>query len=261
MKTLRSIFCSRAPKTTTKFESARVRVRRSPDCEALEGRQLLNATWSGQVPTWLGANTSGVTPTAQVHAFSKDAKGRLGKPGDFKGRDMPKPSAQALADMKTLQTDQQKLQSEVPTTLAATIKTDQAVIDKAFASQDRVGLKGRFGTDHARFTPPKDGTTPPANFTPPTGTMPGGPGGSGGPGMGMVSTADLVTRLEAAGVSTAQATQIGTDLDTLKTTLDTVDPTLSAKITADQAALAKDMPAPPVAPASTTTTTSSTSTT
>ena len=62
----------------------------------------------------------------------------------------------------------------------------------------------------------------------PAGTSPGDP------------TANLTADLTAAGVSSDEANQIATDFQNLQTALTTTDPTLQAKIAADQAAIAKD---------------------
>jgi hypothetical protein len=56
-------------------------------------------------------------------------------------------------------------------------------------------------------------------------------------------TAFLTTQLKAANVSDTEISQIVTDFQSYRTTLDNIDPTLTAKIAADQAALAKDLPA------------------
>jgi hypothetical protein len=53
-------------------------------------------------------------------------------------------------------------------------------------------------------------------------------------------TANLLADLTTAGVSSAQANQIVTDFQNLKTALTTTDPALQAKIAADQAAITKD---------------------
>jgi hypothetical protein len=59
-------------------------------------------------------------------------------------------------------------------------------------------------------------------------------------GAGTDPMANLASSLENAGVSTAQANQVVTDLQNLKNAETTTDPTLQAKIAADQAAIAKD---------------------
>ena len=53
-------------------------------------------------------------------------------------------------------------------------------------------------------------------------------------------TANLAADLTAAGVSSTQANTIVTDFQNLKNALTTTDPTLQAKIAADQAAITKD---------------------
>jgi hypothetical protein len=52
----------------------------------------------------------------------------------------------------------------------------------------------------------------------------------------------LTASLKAANVSDVQINQIVSDFQTYQSTLKTVDPTLYAKISTDQAALAQDMP-------------------
>ena len=56
----------------------------------------------------------------------------------------------------------------------------------------------------------------------------------------MIPTANLTASLTAAGVSSSEINTITTDLQNLKNALTTTDPTLQAKIAADQAAIAKD---------------------
>jgi hypothetical protein len=133
-----------------------------------------------------------------------------GKPG----HGMPALSAQAKADMQTLQTDMKTLQSEVPSTVTTQLKADKATIDKALATLTPTQLKA------IHPAPPTSTTTPPAD-----------------------PSAALSSTLQTAGLSDAQISQITTDFQNYQNTLKTIDPTLTAKITADQAALAKDMPA------------------
>ena len=63
---------------------------------------------------------------------------------------------------------------------------------------------------------------------PPTGTPSSNP------------TTNMTATLTAAGISSSQINTITTDLQNLKTALTTTDPTLQAKIAADEAAIVKD---------------------
>jgi hypothetical protein len=209
-------------------ENTRPRSRRAPACEALEGRQLLNGSWGGTgthgvwnaMGNGLGFGTDSPDPAhvqiwngtggldkGHVHNFAFVGKGKF-------GHGMPALSAQAKADMQTLQTDMKTLQSEVPTTVTAQLKADKATIDQALATLTPAELKA------LRPAPPSGTTTPPTD-----------------------PTAALSSTLKTAGLSDAQITQITTDFQNYQNTLKTIDPTLTAQITADQAALAKDMPA------------------
>ena len=116
--------------------------------------------------------------------------------------------------MQTLQTDMKTLQSEIPSTVTAQLKADKATIDKALATLTPTQLKA------LHPAPPSGTTTPPTD-----------------------PAAALSSTLKTAGLSDAQISQITTDFQNYQNTLKTIDPTLTAKITADQAALANDMPA------------------
>ena len=204
-----------------------MKVQRAPVCESLEGRQLLNGAWTGPMglPMWSGAPTgTGPVPAAHVHAFDLKGgqkgghaldlhgapKGKGGPGADFAGHAFTKPSAQLQADFNTLQTDMKTLQAEIPATLTAAVKADQAVIQQAFSS----------------LTPTQQQALRPSAA--PTGTPSADP------------TADLAAHLTAAGISSTQASQIVADMKNLQTALTTTDPALQAKIAADQAAIAKD---------------------
>jgi hypothetical protein len=205
------------------------RGRRTPACEALEGRQLLNGSWgsgsAGAHGVW-DAMASGIGGLNPAHVHRWDGAGTLDKnhfhdlggPGQGhpgKGPGMFSLSPQAKADFQTLQTDIKQLQSEVPATLTAQIKADKATIDQALASLTPAQRKAEHTAfDSGTATPPSD------------------------------PTAALSARLKAANVPDAQINQIVSDFQTYQSTLQTIDPTLTAKITADQAALAKDLPAP-----------------
>jgi hypothetical protein len=208
-------------------EDSRTRSRRAPQCEALEGRQLLNGAWGGAGThgAWSGMAGGpglGHGGPAAAHIGQWSGAGTLGKdhargfafPGHGNaGHGMPAPSAQAKADLQTLQTDMKTLQSEIPSTVTAQLKADKATIDQALTTLTPTQLKA------LRPAPPSGTTTPPTD-----------------------PTAMLSTTLKTAGLSEAQISQITTDFQSYQNTLKTIDPTLTAKITADQAALANDMP-------------------
>jgi hypothetical protein len=118
-------------------------------------------------------------------------------------------SPQLKADFTALQNDMKSLQSEVPATLTATLKADQQIIVKALTGKATVMPKLGHRGDHLSAA----GSSLPAN---------------------------IVTRLENAGVSSSQATQIATDIQNYQTTLKSLDPALQSKITADKAAITKD---------------------
>jgi len=208
-------------------EPARTKVRRAPACETLEGRQLLNAAWTPPrgFPGWDGAAGTGTGPAAHVRPFNMKGADRGGHAFDihgapqglggqgFAGHKFTKPSAQLQADFQTLQADQKALQAEIPTSLTDAVKADQAVIRQAFSSLTPTQMKA---------------------------LHPGGPHQNSTPGGD--PTANLAADLAAAGVSSSQASTIVTDLQNLKNALTstTTDPTLQAKIAADQAAIVKD---------------------
>ena len=159
--------------------------------------------------------------SAHIHHWSGNGTGALdhhGRPGGgapgFPGHDTFATNPQAKADIQTLQTDIKALQAEVPAALQTQLKADKATIDQALSTLTPTQRHD------LHKTPPSDPTSPPSD-----------------------PTAFLTTQLKAANVSDAQISQIVNDFQTYQTTLQTVDPTLSAKITADQAAVAKDLPA------------------
>jgi len=234
---------------TSGAEAARPKVRRVPVCEMLEGRQLLNAAWTPPqgFAGWDGAAGKGAD--AAAHVYTLDAKGAKGAhgaghglafpggpggpggpgpslafpgapggvapsgvaPSDVAGKSFTAPSAQLQADFQTLQTDQKALQAEIPASLTAAVKADQAVIQKAFSSLSPTQLKALQPSG------------------PPSGTPSSNP------------TANLTATLTAAGVSSSQINTITTDFQNLKNALTTTtDPTLQAKIAADEAAIVKD---------------------
>src|SRR5208282_4945632 len=216
-------------------EAARPKVRRAPACEMLEGRQLLNAAWTPPqgFGGWDRAAGEGANPAAHVHTLdAKGAKGAHGAghafafpggpggpghsfafpvaPNGVAGKSFKAPSAQLQADFQTLQTDQKALQAEIPASLTAAVKADQAVIRQAFSSLTPTQMKALLPSG------------------PPTGTPSSNP------------TANLTANLTAAGISSSQISTITADYQNLKNALTTADPTLQAKIAADEAAIVKD---------------------
>jgi len=212
---------------TSGAEAARPKVRRAPACEMLEGRQLLNAAWTPPqgFGGWDGAAGKGADPAAHVHTLdATGAKGARGAghafafpggsggvaPSGVAGKSFKAPSAQLQTDFQTLQTDEKALQAEIPASLTAAVKADQAVIQKAFSSLPPTQLKALQPSG------------------PPTGTPSSNP------------TANLTTTLTTAGVSSSEINTITTDSQNLKNALTTTDPTLQAKIAAAEAAIVKD---------------------
>jgi len=221
-------------------EAARPKVRRAPACEMLEGRQLLNAAWTPPqgFAGWDGAAGKGADPAAHVHRL--DAKGpghdfalpggpvnpgvnpggplSLAFPGDpggvapsgVAGKSFKAPSAQLQEAFQTLLTDEKALQAEIPASLTAAVKTDQATIQKAFSSLTPTQLEAL----HSGGAP--SGTT------------------SSNP------TANLTATLTAAGVSSSEINTITTDRQNLENAMTTTDPTLQAKIATDKAAIVQD---------------------
>jgi hypothetical protein len=166
---------------------------------------------------------AGGPPPADIHDFgatgadpSDHAKGvelmlsSAGKGGFAKFNASP----QLKADFTTLKNDMQTLQSEVPASLTATLKADQAVVVQALGS--KAAMPPKSGRDQVFIAR------------------------AAGAGTDTNSPVNIVSKLEKAGVSSTQATQISTDFQTYQTTLKTLDTTLQTKITADQAAIAKD---------------------
>ncbi len=217
-------------------DAARPKVRRAPACELLEGRQLLNAAWTPPqgFPGWDGTAAKGADTAAHVHTLDATGvkgahgvghafalrggpggAGHLGAPNGVApsgvaGKSMPAPSAQLQAAFQTQQTDEKALQAEIPASLTAAVKADQAVIQKAFSS----------------LTPTQMQALRPS--APPTGTPSSNP------------TANLTATLTAAGISSSEINTITTDYQNLKTAYTTTDPTLQTKIAADEAAIVKD---------------------
>jgi hypothetical protein len=171
--------------------------------------------WGG--PASFPGGSGGAPPAAMIDHFRAKAGhhashgggpanfAQHGKSGSFSP---PTMSAALKADLTTLQNDENQLQSEIPSSVTSAVTADQAVISKALSSLPRPEFSAK------SMTPPSMSAT----NTPP----------------------DTTSMLEKAGISAAQATQIATDLQTYQTDLNTVDPTLQAKIAADKAAITKD---------------------
>jgi hypothetical protein len=167
---------------------------------------------------WNGSmGASGKLDPAEVHNWTgmRALEKRHGSQPGFApggmGHDLFATNPQAKADMQTLRNDIKTLQAEVPAALQAQLTADKATIDQALASLSPSQRKAEHMTPRS--------TTPPSD-----------------------PTAFLTTQLQAANLSASQIAQIKTDLQNYQTTIQTVDPTLYAKITADQAALANDLP-------------------
>jgi hypothetical protein len=201
----------------------RANLKRSPECRALEDRQLLNAAWAGHA-MWNGAAGTG-KPPAMIHPLEKGAKGQhnvaKGSAGDRFGQHAA-PSAQTQTDMQTLQTDMQTLQSEIPASITAAVTADQTTIKTALASLTPAQRQSLLPSPMSWTS----STTATATATPDPSTQ-------------------LNALLTAANIPSSQITTIESDFAAYQNALTTTDPTLQAKITADKAALAQDMPGAP----------------
>ena len=203
-------------------KAARPKVRRAPACEMLEGRQLLNAAWTPPhgFAGWDGAAGKGADRAA--HVYMLDARGAHGAghtfafsgapggvaPGGVAGKTF-KVTAQLQTDFQTLQADQKTLMAQIPASVTAAVKADQAVIQKAFSSLTPTQLKA-------------------LHPEPPSGTTSSNP------------TANLTATLTAAGISSSEINTMTTDFQNLKNAMTTTDPALQAKIAADKAAIVQD---------------------
>lgn len=225
MKAIRHKIAVARGELSTRSGMSRPRVRRRPECENLEGRQLLStaaSTLASGVPPWgnpgpFPNGSGGPPPAAHFARFNGQGgpggSGGMGTPdfahGDKSGSFAPKAmSATLKADLTTLQNDEAQLKSEIPSSVTAAVTADQATISKALGSLPRPKLDGK------PMTPP----SAPSSTSPP----------------------DMTKMLEEAGISAAEAAQIATDFQTYQTDLQTTDPTLQAKITADKAAIKSD---------------------
>jgi hypothetical protein len=218
MGSIQTIMASLSGADAHRLEGTRRKVRRAPACESLEGRTLLNAGWAGghMHGAWdAAAGASGGADPAHVHPWGGAAAFEKGPMHDhgFPGHGMPVLSAQAQAELQTLQTDVKTLQSEIPSSLQEQLKADKATIDQALGSLTPAQHRAEHQALDTSATPPSDPLTA------------------------------LADRLKAANVSADKITEITNDFQTYRSTLQTVDPTLYAKIQADQAAVSKDLPA------------------
>ncbi len=249
-----AVFGGELARRESATSTSRVRVRKEIGCEAMESRQLLNGAWGMHADA---ARTG--TPTADVHQWVKAGASTT---HTFTP---PTLSASAKADMTALQADQKTLSTEIKadtnlTPLFAAVKADQATIGKALGVTAPTGA----GSKGAGFLNMKDpsvaaGTTSTAT-TGQAGDKGFGPGGPGGPrggfmpggfmgapgGAGASATlpAAIVTKLEAKGITAAQITTFEADMKAIQTEIQTVDPTLQAKIKTEETALKAAMPAP-----------------
>jgi hypothetical protein len=223
MGSIQTIIAMLSSVADRRADAPRTRGRSVPACESLEGRALLNAGWGGAHSHDMLDGASGALgrlDTAHVHAwggataFDKGPMHDHGFPGHgTPAHGMPALSAQAQADLQTLQTDVKTLQSEIPSSLQDQLKADKATIDQALGSLTPAQHRAEHQALDTSATPPSDPLTA------------------------------LADRLKAANVSADKITQITNDFQTYQSTLQTVDPTLYAKIQADQAAVSKDLPA------------------
>ena len=235
--------------TLFRGSAPRPRTRGGPMCEMLEHRELLSNVPFG--PMMAGGADLGVTAAAgasvSAHVYRFDGKrgpGGLhaqggdfvftGKPGAGKLASL---SPQLKADFATLQNDTKQLQSEVPAAVTAQLTADKAVIAKAFGSlalfKHRGGsMMGQTSTSGTVSSSQVKGDGEVHDHGIMISTL--------APAPGTNPSANMTAMLEKAGVSAAQATQVATDFQNYQTTLSTLDPTLHAKITADQAAITKD---------------------
>jgi hypothetical protein len=224
--------------------TARPSLKAAPGCEAMEGRQLLNGAWGVGGP----GLDSGHLPPADHHGIGGGGMARNFTP--------PALSASARAAMTQLQADRKTLDTEVQAD--ATVQADQAAVQA-----DQKAIAAALGLP----TPTRRAWTTPtatSNATAGQGFGPGadpglvahfkgrGPGGPlgrldgattpGGTGTGTAPTlpAALSARLTAAGISTTTVTN---DMTKLQTDMKAVDPTLQARVQADEAALQAAMPA------------------
>ena len=129
-------------------------------------------------------------------------------PGGVAGKTF-KVTAQLQTDFQTLQADQKTLMAQIPASVTAAVKADQAVIQKAFSSLTPTQLKA-------------------LHPEPPSGTTSSNP------------TANLTATLTAAGISSSEINTMTTDFQNLKNAMTTTDPALQAKIAADKAAIVQD---------------------
>jgi hypothetical protein len=192
-----------------------------PRCEALEGRQLLNGGGAGG-PWWSGPGPAGGfgMPPAEFHRLDHSGaaldhhgmgQAAAGLHHRLKPFNPPALSAQAKADLQTLQTDEKAFQAEIPASLTTQLKNDQATIESALSSLTPEQRKAAFA---GQTSPPAPGSDP---------------------------TAFLTNQLKAANVPQSQIDAISADFQSFKNTLSSLDPTLQAKIAADRAAVNADL--------------------
>ena len=86
-------------------------------------------------------SSSPALPVARVTLFAFLGGPNGVAPSGFAGMSFKAPSAQLQTDFQTLQSDEKALQAEIPASLTAAVKADQAVIQKAFSSLTPTQLK------------------------------------------------------------------------------------------------------------------------
>jgi hypothetical protein len=220
MSSIRAAVASWLNGPVLEADRPRISGRRSLVCEALEGRQLLSGA-AASLPGWWASAAAGAGGSAPADVHKGSFPGGIEKHQGHgtgahafivPGHSPFTPSPQVQADFTTLRNDFQKLESEVPATLTAQISADKAVIAKALASL----TPSQRQADHIGHPKAAPGSDP---------------------------SAALAASLKAANVPDAQINSIVADLKTYQSTLKSIDPALNAKIAADQATLAKDLPA------------------
>jgi hypothetical protein len=204
-----------AMRAKVKANAARSLGRRSPSCEPLEGRQLLNGSWAqGGWQAHPGAISAHVHRPGRIaggHAAAAGLGRAKGK-GAGAGHDLASAGPQVQADLVALQADTKALQAEVPADLTAKVRADRTMIEEAHA------------------------TLAPGSFNAPTAWQAPTPDTFSSNQSGRIST-----MLRNSGASDQEINALIADFKTYKKTIDSLDPALHAKIAADKAALAKDL--------------------
>jgi hypothetical protein len=202
-----------AMRAKVKTNAVRNLGRRSPTCEPLEGRQLLNGSWAqGGWQAHHGAISAHVHRPGRITGGHVAAAGLGRARGKGAGHDLASAGPQVQADLLALQADTKALQAEVPADLTAKVRADRTMIEEAHA------------------------TLAPGSFNAPTAWQAPTPDTFTSDQVGRIST-----MLRNAGNSDQEINALIADFKTYKKTIDSLDPALHAKIAADKAALAKDL--------------------